>query len=82
VLSGNADRGNLVCDHGAAMARVMRALIMMSGILLLAGCQQQGTAGAMPFQYPAYDESNPNCGALGNCPVNNRTPYPMRGNVD
>lgn len=62
------------------MKRVVTAasLAAFAGLTLLAGCATQSPASFNNQAYAPYDEqSNPFCGALGNCP-DTRRPYAMR----
>jgi len=61
------------------MTRIILAAVFVAlGAPLLAGCAapQDAQGGAA---YAPYDQdTNPVCGALGNCAPLNNAPYPMR----
>jgi hypothetical protein len=64
------------------MTRIIAAAVLLAmGGPLLAACSMQQSAQGGGGPYATYeDESNPYCGALGNCVPRNSAPYALRGN--
>jgi hypothetical protein len=57
------------------------AMLLAIAAPLLAGCAApQSVAPGSPAYAPYDYESNPFCGALGNCQPLNTEPYPIRSN--
>ena len=63
------------------MTRIIAAAIVLAIGAPLAGCGMPQGAPSSPAYAPYDRESNPFCGALGNCAPATPSPYPLRGNI-